>query len=359
MPGAADFNPSHMSDVLIEQRKIMIGRMPSQMAFKPGKNTLKAVVSTQTGKPNKVMDDAGSCQGVKVAWLYRPDSGNHVEPAFACVFEGVEGESKNQTIAPNIRITKRFRTKDDQCKDMFTFIQKLAADYAHYKSEIEEIASKQINTTLYANITPASSFPGKEPRLWDLSGVPYLYPNEEIQKPARTLAQLDSIIKYNAIPNPVVIGDSAWETNAVLATFLNNQGGAEYNEAGLFDTSGKRWFFDAPNLDALNDDYGKALVFDPNNVLFWSHNQWENTEPKKFVGDQYVFRDPSMYINMPNGQPLYYDVRMNYTCVEGQNGNVALAVDTEIKLMGGFIIGEATKRAGDKGIHYFAELETT
>jgi hypothetical protein len=168
-----------------------------------------------------------------------------------------------------------------------------------------------------------------------------------------------STIEDNAIPNPIIIGDGMWRKDVHLSKFLNKQGGAVYDEEGLYGEFG-RWYFDSRNMKNLNNDYGRLIVFDPNNVVFWTKTQWDNPAPKLFgANDLWVWREPLMNIKNPDGSPMYIDARMKYTCVEGDNGNIALAANVELKLVGGFAIGEATCVPGDKGIHYYAMDTTT
>jgi len=356
-----DFSPSQMPKVLLIQKDIFLngGRLNVDKN-NPRVNTARAVLENQTARPVPVMTN-GSCTAVDMTWLKYCDQ-SVVDCAdggytFSCDITGAEGESVKQTLTPNICLEKKFSVNDDECNDAFTAEMKIAEGMINAKLAIETELSQVIAARLYAGISPASAYPGEEPPGWDLSGTPYQYPGDATKRPL-TLSQMYVMSQINRITNPVLVGDGSWQADAYLAQFLNNQGGAIYNEAGLYGQWG-RWYFDPIALMGLNNNVGRLLMFDPNNVILWTKNDIPSSEmsPTMWLPSKSLsrWREPSLILKDANGSPLYYDAWMQETCIEGVSGSRRKTYAFQLILRGGFNIGPNACNANDSGVYYFEQ----
>ena len=359
---AGDFSASQMPLVLLKQNRIFLGgaRVNSQRNDSR-LQTVKAVLENQTARPIPVMTGR-ECTGVKITWLKACDEAvvDCADEGFTavCDITGPEIESVAETLPNNLCLSKSFTVTDDECNDLFTYEDKMAEAMLNAKYQIEKELSERILAAMYAELFPASSYPGEEPPGWDLSGDPYLYPGEAALRPL-TLSQMYVITQVNNIVNPIVIGDGTWQADQIVAQSGNNNGGMVYNEASLFNQWGK-WYFDPVSLMAVGDGVGKLLMFDPNNVILWSKNDVEHTDVRPFGdGDKYSWKEPSLYLKYKNGTPIYYDAWMQLACVIGVNNRRRLAAKVQLIFTGGFAVGPATCVTGDTGILYFEQVTPT
>lgn len=359
---AGDFSPSQMPLVLSKQQRIFLGgaRINSQRNDSR-LQTVKAVLENQTARPIPIMTGQ-ECTGVKIAWLKACDTTvvDCADGGFTptCAITGPEIESVAQTLTNNLCLKSSFSVNDDECNDLFTFEDKLAEAAINAKYQIERELSERVLAAMYAELFTASSYPGAEPPGWDLSGDPYLYPGEAAVRPL-TLSQLYVMTQVNNIINPVIVGDGTWQADAILANAGNNNGGMVYNESSLYGQWGN-WYFDPVALMAVGGaGVGKAIVFDPNNVLLWSKNDVQTMNPVLLADDLYSWKEPSLYLKNKNGTPIYYDAWMKITCGLSTNGKRRKFVSVEYTFSGGFAVGPATCTAGDTGIMYLEQNTPT
>ena len=357
---AGDFSASLLPNVLAKQQEIFvnggrlnINRNDSRLG------AAKAIIQNQTARPLPVMT-GDKCTGVEVSWLKYCDQSvldcDDNGYSFSCDITGTEGESVKETLAPNICIVKRFAVNDDECKDLYDITEKIAEGMANAKLAISAELSKRVIAALYAGASPASAYVGEEPDGWDLGGSVYEYTAIATDRPL-TLAQMQVMTTINRVQNPVLIADGTWQADQYLATFLNNNGGAVYNEAGLMGQWGK-WYFDPIGMAAnTGSGNGKIIMVDPNNVLLWTKNDVLNDSPKLWLAAKSLtnWREPLSYL----GNNIKLDAWMQEACMEGANGMRRKTFAFELILRGGFYIGPNACDSNDSGVYYFEKNVTT
>lgn len=362
---AGDFSASQIPQVLTEVQNIFItgGRL-NLRKNDPRLNTAKAVLENQTAVPLPVMTADGKCTAVDMTWLkYCGSTGVDCadeDYVFSCDITGAEGESVKERLEANYCHEEKFIVRDDECNDLFPAVKKIAEGIANAKLKAEANLSAFMMAQLYAGISPASAYEGEVPEGWDLDGTPYLYPGTAIDRP-RVLSEMYVMSQINQVTNPVYVADGTWQADVYLAQHLNNNGGAVVNEAGLYDGMGNKWYFDPIAMSTLNNDAGRLIMFDPNNILAWFTNDVSNFEPEMWLSSKALTRwkEPTMYLRDRNGNPLYYDVYMQEDCIEGVNGKPRKVYKFKLTLSGGFHIGPNACNANDTGVYYFAKNTPT
>ena len=356
---AGDFSASQLPNVLAKQQEIFLtgGRLGIRKND-PRVNAAKAVFENQTAVPLPIMK-GDKCVGVEATFLKYCDD-TVVDCAdeafvFSCDITGAEGESLKQEFNPNFCFQKSFTVNDNECKDAHTATEKIAEGIVNLKLALEAELSTFIINELYGSVSPASDYEGEAPAGWDLTGTPYEYPAAAATR-ALTLSQMYVISQINRIMNPVMIGDGTWQADVNLAQFLNNQGGAIYDEAGLYGQWGK-WYFDPIALAGAGAGTGKLIMFDPNSVLAWTKNDVTNLNPQLWLGSRDLtnWKEPLSFVK-GRGMNLYYDAWMQEACIEGADG-VSRRKGTKVQLIlrGGFHVAQGVCNANDTGVYLFTQ----
>lgn len=268
------------------------------------------------GQSTVQLPDGRRCEGVDVSWLNICDLSVNTGTV-DCDLDGDELGAQMKTYLNNQTFHKAIKIPDSQCKDVHTLNEKRALALLGIRASLDQELERRIITFFNANADvltgltlPIGAIDGVDTTEWDIAAA---------DATADLFIDLEKVAMLLNMQNPMVIdGDNFY---SALKKADAKIAGNCCNTDKLFDL--------LPiyqNIKTVDQVSGAARTFlvDSANVAYFNSSINPNSSPisKGDRDNTRVWRMPSLRLKWRNdGQlvPVYYDMKMQYKCIEGND----------------------------------------
>lgn len=335
---AGDFSASYLGDILVKQQE-MWANPRSLNQLNEYTETARAVLTNQMVRWNPVLTDGKKCIGVNATWLKDCDdtvtdcsSGNNLAN---CDITGNEIESVKKLYQENLCIRNTFVVNDDECKDTYDAMEKVAFAMIRAKQKIQKKLNEKVIAFLDANIM-ANAFTGTYGTIHGGTTSTYFAANYWTQD---LVAELDLTAVMNKLRTPLILHGTNLRTAFFNANF-NQLNDNQKDQIAKFQHFNMFW-------DVMNIDTQLAkkvtFLFDAGGLGFFCRNNYDNVAPVNMNDNQntHVWYETSPNLTWRNGtsdEPLKFDVTMLRKCIV--NGSQRRwGYHYEVQLRGGLHLG--------------------
>lgn len=347
---AGDFSASNMADIIVEQRKLFADPRTDRELKHPV-NSAKALLENQQVRFIPQMLD-GTCIAVKAVFLKNTDNTiiDASVTAETCEIAGAEGESDSVTYNPNIHIYKEFSVSNKDCKDTFTYEQKLAREFMRNKVLLE----RSINDRTISFLSASAMNNGYTDTEGTITGPITNFPKsmwtEDLLGEFRLTAEM------NKIYNPVLLTGTNFYVNRYHADF-DARNDDERDRLAKY-AAWSNFYFDPLNIrSVLAKD--STFMFEPGAAAFWNKRNVTSTTPIEWKDkdNTIVWSEPSLNLKYRDGNVLkdaYFDVYSRTQCIVTAGNRLDVKTSFRFVFQGGLIL--APSGTSGSGILEFVKV---
>jgi len=309
-----DFTPSNDHAEVIMAAEEMWANPRLRKHYDQPVETLKAVADNQTVSIDPILQDAYGCRSVKLWWTDSCDMTVETlaEHTYSCQNSGAEMASDSTTHDKNLGFVKQFTVRDDECKDLATFTEKVTRGIERCKAAIRKNLNTSVASTIEANAMANKHSGSPYPKVGTETQIPSTYWNADL------IAHLQYTAEMNQINNPILLDGGNMYEQDLLANFktcCDNEG--DRNLLGHF---GQPYY----DLRSLHSHIGQKVtyLFEPSVIGFWSAWNYDNIEPQQ-SNDQFntwYYRERDEVVT---SQDIWYDITIQRVCINPDKANTA------------------------------------
>jgi hypothetical protein len=309
---AGNFTASTMKPILARLNEMWLDPATKRDYISPI-DSFKAIADNQQLRLNPIIV-GGDCRGYEVTWL-KPGCDNEAtdidsEDDF-CEIDGTELESVKKVYDVTNAVTTDFKVWDDDCKDTFTFQDKVAEGM--YQAEIA--LEKKLNTAsilfLNASIDDNTHVVGNAE---NVAGAGTYFPAADWTP--ELMGQLAEILAVNKVAAPILLtGTNMWNAHFNASyNALNTTGKDQMGKLMHFPN----WYFDPLTLDGALSEKA-TFGFDPGVVGFLNKNFWANRSPINTLdkNNTHIWSFPARNLKYKDGssmKPVIIDAMWQRVC---------------------------------------------
>lgn len=335
---SGDFTASQYSRILLKEEK-MFRDSRAQRSSQYPIDTIQGLAERQ--KVDMAQRFIGNkCVGYQLTWLKSCGETvtDRLTTAYAnCDFTGCdEIESTSLNVDKNLSLSKCFTVWDDQCKDSYTYEEKVAFEMARTKALLEHEANKKMIALLDSSTSPNeyTGAPG------DTTTAPGETQIASANFTSELFAYFSIVGEVNRIYDPIIVSGTNMYTDYFLSRFKRD-GCCDTDK--IFMDGPYRIIFDLTVLEAVAGSQATYMV-DAGTYAFWNTTEFDNLTPQLKAKDTYVWKSKSNRLRYRDGntlKPVYFDVMMKRECKPDPTTGDSLKWGTvyDVSLKGGIFIG--------------------